>query len=125
MNVFSLKKTEPLCSGHLAIADKFSRNRRCPLYIGSIVKKTEKNSLHDCSTAVGTIVQQSLVQLFSSHWYNSLTVTGIIFQHLLTRLFNCRLHDCSAVNGTIVQQSLAQFFNSQEHNSSTVTGMIP
>ena len=29
-SVFSLKKMEPLSSGHLALADKFSRNCRCP-----------------------------------------------------------------------------------------------
>ena len=25
------KKNKPVCSGHLVLADKFSRNRRCPL----------------------------------------------------------------------------------------------
>ena len=38
MSLFS-KKTEPLCSGHVAIADKLSRNRRCPLLTVSTVKQ--------------------------------------------------------------------------------------
>ena len=52
-----------------------------------------------------------------------LTVTGIILQQSLARLFNSRWYDCS-VTGTIAQQSLARLINSHWHDSSTVAGMI-
>ena len=52
-------------------------------------------------------LESTLARLFSSHWHDSSTVAGTIFQQSLTRMFNSRWQNCSAVVGTIIQQSLA------------------
>ena len=83
-----------------------------------------KNVWQGCSTVTGMIAQQSLARLFNSHWHDGSTVTGTIVQQLLARLFNSRWRDYSTVTGTIIQQWLARFFNSHWHNFSTVTGTI-
>ena len=58
------------------------------------------------------------------HWHGCSTVTGIILQQSLARLFTSHWHDYSKVAGTIVQPSLALLFNSGWHDRSTVTGKI-
>ena len=79
---------------------------------------------HDCSTVTGIIHQQPLARLFNSHWLGYSTVTGMILQQSLARLFNSHWHDWSTVAGTIIQQSLTGLLNSHWYDSSTVTGTI-
>ena len=84
---------------------------------------------HDYSTvAAGAIVQQSLAplfnslpaQLFISHWYNCLTVSGTVFQPSLAWFFNSRWHDSSTFISTIPQQSLAAFFLCWQSSSTVI-----
>ena len=76
MSVFSLKKNKPLCNGHLAIADKFSRNCRCPLQAGSTVADgctfTFIDNVFGISESLATqtfnhVVRELVVNLFEEY----------------------------------------------------------
>ena len=59
------------------------------------------------------------IYLLNRRWHDCSTVTGIILQKSLARLFNSYWQDYSTVAGMIVQQSLAQLFNSHWHNQTS------
>ena len=79
---------------------------------------------HNSSTVAAMLIQQSLARLFNSHWHDCPTVTVRTVEQSLAKLFNSGWHDFSTVTGTIIQQSLAWLINSGWHDSSTVTGVI-
>ena len=93
-------------------------------YFRTVIIARAELSWHGCSTVTGIMLQQSLARLFNSRWHNYATVAGTILQLPLARLFNSHRHDCSTVTGLIVRQSLARLFISRWHEYSTVADTI-
>ena len=104
MSVFSLKKTEPLCSGHLAIADKFSRSRRCPLQTGSTVLLCQRRYLLSCRPCLDIIE----VEILSKSDVLENIKKGIITGFQMTFMFFLNVDNC---NDTCFHNMLPYYYS--------------